>query len=231
MKYIIGFVLLGLVTYMGLFFLISGVNEMIHTDLTPVNFNIFTSPSSFTTGAVEGTITQTVGKLNKEGIVTKREFLGIKFGEDIVEYLYVIPAGRVVDNLSKQQYMAVRVLGEDKTAILDNITFTFPKQPSELSGRPGLEFTGYIAEMNDEVFSAVQSFLVSHDKLVGSDEIGEGLQEIQYFNNHICKYTLIIRSDENDHELLIILGSVIGAVGIGGIVLLIVKKVRESSGY
>lgn len=228
MKYIVGFVLLGLVTYAGLFFLISGLNAMRRDALPPVSFNSFTSPMSFTTGAVEGTITQTVGKLNND-IVTERDFLGIVFGEDIVEYIYVIPAGSVADDLGDQQYMAVRVSGEDKKAILDEITFIFPKQPAELSDNPKLEFTGYISEMDDELFSEMQSFLYSHEQLVGVDTWE--MQNVKYYNNHICRYAVVVRSGENDYELPIIIGAVVSAVGIGGIVLLIVKKVRESSGY
>ena len=226
MKYIIGFVLLGFVTYAGLFFLIAGLNEMSKDALPPTNFNAFT-PSGFTPGAVEGTITQTVGRLSKD--VTKQDFLGVVFGEDIVEYIYVIPAGRITDELSDQQYMAVRVSGEAKTALLDEITFRFPKQPSELSDSPKLEFTGYISEMDEEVFDAVQSFLIKHEKLIGIDTWD--LPNTMYFNDHICRYTVTVRSGENNYELTIIIGAVVSAVGIGSIVLLIVKKVRENSGY
>lgn len=228
MKYIIGFVLLGLVTYAGLFFLIAGLNAMSKDVLTPADFDIFTSPSSFTTGAVEGTITQTVGKLNK-GIVTEQDFLGVVFGEDIVEYFYVIPAGKITDDPADQRYMALRVSGEDKTALLDEITFTFPRQPSGLSDSPKLEFTGYISEMDEEVFDAVRSFLIAHEKLIGIDTWD--MPNTMYFNDHICRYTVTVRSGENNYELPIIIGAVVSAAGIGGIALLIVKKVRESSGY
>lgn len=229
MKYIIGFVLLGLVTYAGLFFLVTGLNEALKTEQAPASFNAFTSPSSFTSGPVEGSITQTVGRLNK-GVVTERDFLGVVFGDAIVEYFYVIPAGAVLDDLDDQQYMAVRVSGEEKTAVLDKITFIHPKQPSELSDAPKLEFTGYVSEMSDEVFSEMQQFLYNHDKLVGIDDMWE-MHNVQYFIDHICRYTLTIRSEKNDYELPIIIGAVMSVIGIGGIVLLIVKKVRENSGY
>lgn len=228
MKYIIGFVLLGLVTYAGLFFLVTGLNAAAKNTSVPVNFNNTTTPSSFTPGAVEGTITQTVGRLNK-GIVTERDFLGVVFGDSITEYFYVIPAGAVVDDLDDQQYMALRVSGEEKTAILDEITFAFPKQPSELSDTPGLEFSGYISEMDDELFAEMQQFLYGHEKLVGVDTWD--MPNVKYYNNHICRYTLTIRSGENDYELPIIIGAAVSVIGIGGIVLLIIKKAREKGGY
>lgn len=229
MKYIIGFVLLGLVTYAGLFFLVTGLNAAAKNTSVPVNFNNITAPSGFTPGAVEGTITQTVGRLNK-GIVTERDFLGVVFGDSITEYFYVIPAGAVLDELDDQQYMALRVSGEEKTAILDEITFTFPKQPSELSDTPGLEFSGYISEMDDELFAEMQQFLYNHEKLVGIEDMWE-MKNVKYFNNHICRYTLTIRSGENDYGLPIIIGAVVSAVGVGGIALLIVGKVRGRGGY
>lgn len=228
MKYIIGFVLLGLVTYAGLFFLVTGLNAAAKNTSVPVNFNNTTTPSSFTPGAVEGTITQTVGRLNK-GIVTERDFLGVVFGDSITEYFYVIPAGAVLDELDDQQYMALRVSGEEKTAILDEITFTFPKQPSELSYTPKLEFSGYISEMNDELFSEMQRFLYGHEKLVGVDTWD--MPNVKYYNNHICRYTLTIRSEENEYVLPIIIGAAVSVIGIGGIVLLIIKKAREKGGY
>ena len=228
MKYIIGFVLFGLVTYAGVFFLVTGLNAAYKDTSTLMDFNSFTSPSSFMAGTTEGTITQTVGRLDK-GIVTERDFLGVTFGEPIVEYFYVIPAGEVADDLSEQRYMAVRVSGEDKKALLDEITFLFPKQPSELSDSPELKFTGYISRMDEEVFSEMKSFLVAHEKLIG---IGTwDMPNVQYFNDHICPYTVTVRSGENDYWLAVIIGAVVIAFGIGGIVLLIVKKVRENNAY
>ncbi len=228
MKYIIGFVMLGLVTYMGLFFLVTGLNEAAHNTSAPVSFNAFKTPSSFTVGAVEGTIEQTVGRLDK-GIVTERDFMGVVFGEPIVEYFYVIPAGAVLNESGDQQYMALRVSGEENRALLDEITFTFPKQSAELSESPKLEFVGYVSEMNDETFSEMQVFLQNHEKLIGIDTWD--MPNYKYFINHICRYTVIVCSGESDAELPIVIGAVVSAVGIGGIVLLIVKKVRENSGY
>jgi len=228
MKYIIVFVLLGVVTYAGLFFLITGLNEALKSAPEPASFNVVTDPSSFTPGAVKGTINQTVGKLNK-GVITERDFLGITFGKLITEYYYVIPAGGVKADLADQQYMLVRVSGEENTALLDKITFAFPKQVSELSDSPKLEFTGYVSEMDDEAFSELQTFLQNHEKLVG---VGTwDLPQNKYFVDRICRFTVIVRPSEIDFRPVIIIGAVLSAVGIGGIVLLIIKKVRENSGY
>ncbi len=228
MKYIIGFVLLGVVTYAGAFFLITGLNEAFKSASEPSSFNAVTDPSHFTPGAVKGTINQTVGKLNK-GVVTERDFFGVTFGKHITEYYYVIPAGDVKADLSDQQYMLLRVSGEEKTALLDKITFAFPKQESELSDSPKLEFVGYVSEMDDEAFSEMQTFLQNNEKLIG---IGTwDMPQNKYFVDHICRYTVIVRPSENDSRPPIIIGTVLSTAGIGGIMLLIIKKVRENSGY
>lgn len=228
MKYIIGFVLLGVVTYAGLFFLITGLNEALKSAPEPASFNSVTDPSGFTSGAVTGTINQTVGKLNK-GVVTERDFLGVTLGKAITEYYYVIPAGGVKADPADQQYMLVRVSGEENTALLDKITFAFPKQVSELSDSPKLEFTGYVSEMDDEAFSELQTFLQNHEKLVGVDTWD--MPQRRYFINHICRYTVTVVPPDKDSRPPIIIGAALSVVGIGGIVLLIIKKVRENSGY
>ncbi len=95
MKYIIAFVLLGLVTYAGVFLLSSGIKQSVENKRSPI---MMTSVpwQQYTKGmAVSVKIDRQHGKMRFTNTVRRKVF-DIEFGDPIVQHYYVIPAGKVL---------------------------------------------------------------------------------------------------------------------------------------
>lgn len=229
MKYIIAFVLLGLITYAGGFILLSGINDSIASVQQPVVMSSISSNGYISGMYVKGEIDQQVGKL---GYVKKvpRDIMGIEFGEPLVQQYYVIPTGGIAETASKQSYMLICVTTDEDVTTLDELIVPMPCKSGAASEKPRLEFEGLISAMDAPLEDGLIDYLLANWNLVGLTDF-DIYAVRDTIKKRVCPYTIFVRRNTGGELIPVIVGAALTAVGAGGIILLAVKKYREYSGY
>lgn len=233
MKYIIAFVLLGLVTYAGVFLLSSGIKQSVENKRSPI---MMTSVQwqQYTKGmAVSAKIDRQHGKMRFTNTVRRKVF-DIEFGYPIVQHYYVIPAGKVLLP-PEQYYMLLCVTDEEDIKALDAL---YSEKLSPIGSVEPLECRGVLAEMDPPFVEELMIFLMENAQLIKDEELVEILGDPSlvmptYINgyNHICQYVFYVQNNNGSEGPLIITGAALTVIGAGIIALLAIKKHRESSGY
>lgn len=226
MKYIVAYVLFGLVAYAGVSLLFSGIRQAGVSVQKPIPLSSI-SREGYTSGmAVSAKINQQLGKL-RSTTTTRLELFGIEFGEPVVQYYYVIPAGAVTEP-SEQRYMLLCVTTDEDVAALDGLYSPELLAAGDSAGEP-LECEGVLTKMETSLVDKLIYYLMNNGHLVGWSRYFDTTDTYCY--NHISQYTFYVHRNKGGEALPIIIGAALTAVGAGGIVLLAVKKHRESTGY
>lgn len=233
MKYIIAFVLLGLVTYAGVFLLISGIKQSFENNRSPIMMTSVPR-QQYTKGmAVSAQIDRQHGKM---GFITtaRRKIFNIEYGEPIVQHYYVIPAGKVLSP-PEQYYMLICVSNDEDIKALDAL---YSEKLRPIGSVTPLECRGVLAEMDPPFVERLSELLVYNGQLIKDEELVEilgdpALAMPTYTNgyNHVCQYIFYVQHNNGSEIPLITAGAALTVVGAGCIALLAVKKHRESSGY
>lgn len=226
MRSVIAFVLLGLLTYAGAIFLFSGLSNGMLDTRDPLLLKDI-SPERYDDGLkVNAEIYQTVGELSTTRRIPNKVF-GVEIGEPRFEHYYIIPVGEIENDLAKQKYMLLCASSKEDLALLDELKIRLPLK--DTSGRSAIKFTGIITEMNYELRQELQTFLAYKNDLITT--YGLGAPDAAYADRHIIPYTLYIHRSNDDALPAVIAGAAMTVIGVGGIILLIIKKHREKSGY
>lgn len=226
MRFVIAFVLLGLLTYAGAVFLYTGISNGMTDTAEPLPLKDI-SPERYDDGLkVDAEIYQTVGKLSSTRKIPNKVF-GVEIGEPRLIHYYIIPVGEIENDLAEQKYMLLCASSEEDLALLDDLRVGLPRPVTNPSAC--IKFTGIMAEMDHELRQELQFVLAVRTELITT--IGLGLPNTAYLDNHICPYTLYIRRTNGGSLPAVIAGAVMIVTGAGGIILLIIKKHREKSGY
>lgn len=228
MKSVIAFVLLGLLTYAGAVFLFSGISNGMTDAKDPLLLKDI-SPERYDDGLkVDAEIYQTVGELSTIRKVPNK-FFGVEIGEPRLMHYYIIPVGEIKNDLAEQKYMLLCASSKEDLALLDNLMVRLPRPITDTSDKAAIKFTGIITEMNYELRQEMQTFLAYKNDLITT--YGLGAPDSAYADRHIIPYTLYIRRSSGGSLPAIIAGAALTVVGVGGIILLLIKKHREKSGY
>lgn len=206
MKRIIAFVLLGLLVYAGGFVIVYAAEDISVSESVPQFFS-----GNLHSGTIEGRIQKSIDKL---GTKTYQDtLLGIPIGEKITQHIYVIPVG----DSETPNYMLLAVTEPADIEAVENLT-------SE-----GFRFTGVAMEMERETKTELKNFLIDRPRLIGTEN-NPYSNEIAA-NNRITPYMIrVCEIGKADYTSLWV-GIAMCAVGIGLAALLILKIVRERSGY
>lgn len=227
MKSVIAFVLLGLLTYAGAVFLFSGISNGMADAGEPLPLKDISPESYHDDLKVDAEIFQTVGELSTVRRVPNK-FFGVEIGEPRLIHYYIIPVGEVQKDLSKQKYMLIGASSEEDLAVLEELTVRLPRPITDAYDKTRLKFVGIMTEMSYAQRQEVQLVMADRTDLIS---VGLRLPNIAYIDNHICPYTLYIRRSSGGSLPAVIAGAAMTIVGVGGIILLLIKKHREKSGY
>lgn len=232
MKYIIAFVLLGLVTYAGVFLLYDGIRQSVENNRPPIAMTSVPWQQYVSGMAVSAKINQQFGK--RFTAAASRKIFGIEYGEPIVQHYYVIPAGKVFSP-PEQYYMLICVTDEEDVKTLDGL---YSEKLLTVGSETPFECRGVLKEMDPPFAEDMSEFLASNSQLIKDKELldlfGESvLVAATVINgyNHTCQYVFYVQKNKGGEELPITIGAALTVVGAGGIALLAIKKHRESTGY
>lgn len=206
MKRIIAFVFLGLVIYAGVFIMIYGIGEFGVDMNEPITLEMTLRDSM----PIKGKIGEQFGLLGKKK--STPTLFGIPVGETAVTYFYVMPIGDSLD------YMLIAVTDpEDKEAV-ENVS-------------PGNEFsfTGIVRSMDPKTSEDLRFYLIDHPDLIGQETSFYILQTAAAA--HVVNYVIYVQDLKDPDPAPIIAGAAMIFVGAGLAALLIVKIVRERTGY
>lgn len=232
MKYIIAFVLLGLVTYAGVFLLVSELTRQ--ADITRRSVSLSSvSPQQYVSGMnVNEKLDRQLGKILTAE--TKRKVFDIEFGEPLVQHYYVIPAGKVLSP-PEQYYMLICVTDDEDIKALDAL---YSEKLRPVGSVTPFECSGVLAEMDPPFVDKIISYLVHNPQLIKDEELMDMIGDTALVTptlingyNHVCQYVFYVQNNNGSEIQLIVTGAALTAVGAGGIVLLAIKKHRESTGY
>ncbi|MBD5384128.1 MAG: hypothetical protein HDR72_03905 [Ruminococcaceae bacterium] len=232
MKYIIAFVLLGLVTYAGVFLLYYGIRQSVENNRSPIAMTSVPWQQYVSGMAVSARIDQQFGK--RFTATVKRKIFDIEYGEPIVQHYYVIPAGKVFSP-TEQYYMLICVTDEEDVRALDGL---YSEKLLTVGSETPFECRGVLGAMDPPFVEELSEFFVYKAQLIKDEELVEifgdpALTMPTHINgyNRICQYVFYVQKSKGGEELPIIIGAALTAAGAGGIALLAVKKHRESTGY
>lgn len=233
MKYIIAFVLLGLVTYAGVFLLISGIKQSFENNRSPIMMTSVPR-QQYTNGmAVSAQIDRQLGKMRFTNTVRRKAF-DIEFGEPIVQHYYLIPAGKVLSP-PEQYYMLICVTDDEDIKALDAL---YSEKLRPVGSVTPLECRGVLTGMDPPFVEEIISYLVNNPQLIKDEEYMDLIGDASLVTptlingyNHVCQYVFYVQHNNGSEIPLIITGAALTVIGAGCIALLAVKKHRESSGY
>lgn len=233
MKYIIAFVLLGLVTYAGVFLLYSGIKQSAANNRNPVMLTSVPQ-EQYTKGmTVSARIDRQLGKM-RFITTARRKIFDIEYGEPIDYHYYVIPAGKVLSP-PEQYYMLICVSDEEDVKALDAL---YSEKLRPIGTAEPIEFRGVLAEMDPPFTDRVIYYLVNNPRLIVDEEYMELIGEDSLVTptlingyNHVCQYVFYVQHNDGSEIPLIITGAALTVVGAACIALLALKKHRERSGY
>lgn len=232
MKYIIAFVLLGLVTYAGVFLLYDGIRQSVENNRPPIAITSVPWQQYVSGMAVSAKINQQFGK--RFTATKRRKIFDIEYGEPIVQHYYVIPAGKVFSP-PEQYYMLICVTDEEDVKALDGL---YSKKLLKVGSETPFECSGVLGQMDIPFAEDMAEFLSSNSQLIKDEKYfdlfgTEALVPATEINgyNHTCKYIFYVQKNKGGEEMPIIIGAALTVVGAGGIALFAIKKRRESTGY
>lgn len=232
MKYIIAFVLLGLVTYAGVFLLYDGIRQSVKNNRPPIAITNVPWQQYVSGMAVSARIDQQFGK--RFTAAASRKIFGIEYGEPIVQHYYVIPAGKVFSP-PEQYYMLICVTAEEDVKALDGL---YSKKLLKVGSETPFECSGVLGQMDLPLAEDMAEFLSINSQLIKDEKYfdlfgTEALVPATEINgyNHTCQYVFYVQKNKGGEELPIIIGAALTVVGAGGIALFAIKKHRESTGY
>ncbi len=206
MKRIIAFVFLGLLIYAGGFVTVYGAMELSAEQGIP-----HTLSENINSGfIIEDTLSSVAGKLGTEEV--RSSFLGVEFGDAVIRHYYVIPVGE------KPNYMLIAVTDPDDVAAIEKVN----------SGGE-FAFTGRTVEMDNKAREKMIAFFVNNPHLVDGENKVYTIKIIAL--NRTIPYIIEVRNNGDSDYTAIIAGAAMLVVGIGLAVMLIVRIVRERSGY
>ncbi|MBD5128505.1 MAG: hypothetical protein HDT43_01050 [Ruminococcaceae bacterium] len=232
MKYIIAFVFLGLVTYAGVFLLFAGIQQNAGNNSLPVSLASVPCQQYVVGMSVNSNVDRQFGKVFTTS--TRRRIFDVAYGDPITQHYYVIPAGKIFSP-PEQDYMLICVTDEEDVKAMDELRSE--NLSAAGSGTP-LAVSGVLGDMDPPFVEKMSNYFIFHAQLIKDealvDLVGDpALTMPTYTNgfNHISPYVFYVQRNGGKDFLLIIIGAVVTLVGAGGIVLLALKKHRESTGY
>lgn len=206
MKRIIAFVFLGILIYAGIFVIIYGVREYSVSAYKPVTLD-----SPLRDGLV---ITDKIsGQYGVLGQKTNRNTLfGIPIGKETVTYFYIVSYG------DSPKFFLIGVTAPEDIEAIENAS-------------PGNEFsfTGVLQSMDLTASTKLRTFLKDNLALAGAPAAVYNTEAIA--SAHIIDYAVYVRDIKGPDAVPIIVGAVIFLAGGGLAALLIVRIVRERTGY
>lgn len=206
MKRVIAFVILGLLIYAGGFVTVYGALDIAAGLGTPHALG-----SNIHSGLIiNDKLGSVAGKLGVENF--RSSFLGVEFGEPTARHYFVIPAG------DTQNFMLIAVTDPDDVEAIENVN----------SGGD-FSFTGRIVDMDPSIRNKMIEFIVNNPHLVNGENQVYTIEIIAA--NHTVPYIIEVRDFGNPDYLPLIVGAAMLVIGGGLAALLIVKIVRERSGY
>lgn len=208
MKRIIAFVFLGLLIYAGILVIIFGVDDIVSSLSTPVTLDSYISVGN----TVDDTLDTVIGKLSTKTI--RSSILGTLFKDPIVRYYYIIPVGE------EPNYMVIAVTDPDDVEAIENIKSggDFP-------------FTGRIYGMDHDVRENLTYYLMANPHLIGEKAENQVYIIELLARGRIAPYVINVCDIGPPNYATLIIGVILFIVGAGLAALLIVKIVREKTGY
>lgn len=208
MKRIIAFVFLGLLIYAGILVIIFGVDDIVSSLSTPVTLDSYISVGN----TVDDTLDTVIGKLSTKTI--RSSILGTLFKDPIVRHYYIIPVGE------EPNYMVIAVTDPDDVEAIENIK----------SGG-GFPFTGRIYNMDYDVRENLTYYLMDNPHLIGEKAENQVYIIEMLARGRIAPYVINVCDIGPPNYTTLIIGVILFIVGAGLAALLIVKIVREKTGY
>lgn len=234
MKYIIAFVLLGLVAYAGVFLLYYGIRQSVESNRSPIAMTSVPCRQYVEEMSVSAKIDRQFGKIFTATV--RRKIFDIEYGEPIVQHYYVIPAGRVFSP-TEQYYMLICVTDEEDVKALDGL---YSEKLLMVGSETSFECRGVLKKMDPPFVEDMAVYLEYNAHLIRSEELVDLLGDPEliaatatYVNgyNHTCQYVFYVQRSDGSEIMIITTGAVLTVVGAGGIALFAIKKRRESTGY
>lgn len=208
MKRIIAFVFLGLLIYASIFVIVYGVDDIVSSLSAPVTLDSYISVGN----TVDDTLDTVTGKLSTKTF--KSGVWGTLFKDPIVRHYYVIPVGE------QPNYMVIAVTDPDDVEAIENIKSggDFP-------------FTGRIYEMDYDVRENLTYYLISNPRLIGEKAENQIYIIEMLARSRIAPYMIDVCDIGPPSYATLIIGVILFIVGAGLAALLIVKIIREKTGY
>lgn len=204
MKRTIAFVFLGLLIYAGIYVMIYGFGELSVSTTLPQELDYMTG-TLHNGMVVKGEITKIYGRSIPEYM--QKDFLGIPVGERIKRTYCTISVGENPD------YMLLAICGE---------------VPNVSSEEP-FKFTGVVERMDTVKEQSLVNFLMNNPSLIDAELKPFGMEITAH--NRIVPYIVYVREFKGADYSAVIAGAAMTLVGAGLAALLIVKIVRERTGY
>lgn len=208
MKRIIALVFLGLLIYASIFVIVYGVDDVVSSLSTPVTLDGYISVGN----TVDDTLDTVIGHLSTKNI--RNGILGTLFNDPIVRHYYVIPIGK------EPNYMVIAVTDPDDVEAIENI-------------KSGGEFplTGRIYEMDYNVREDLTHYLMANPHLIGEKAENQVYIIEMLARGRIAPYVIDVCDIGPPNYATLIIGAALFILGAGLAALLIVKIVREKTGY
>lgn len=221
MKRIIAFVFLGLLIYAGGFVIYYSFRDLIINTTVPADISTIT-PEGFYTGLmVDGSVYQVLDEIRTETVQPK--LLGIPVGKAIKQHYYVLPLG------TSQKYMLLAVSDERDLEMIEQIKTKKPKERDPEA--PALEIVGVAEEIPPLDQTELKYYLMAHLDLIGiGDDVFVRPNET-LVANHVVPYIIYVKHPGSADYVPLIIGIAMCVVGIGLVVLLIVRIKREKEYY
>ena len=219
-KKILAFVLLILLTYVGVYMAIYGAERYMLYSATERNFDLMSGSELQPNLNVKGNIDAVTHLLYTETVSS--EILGIPVG-GTERYYYVLPVGYQTDR-DKQQYCVLAVSEPDDIEAVGKLI----KGRSDPDA-PRFEFRGISMDMSDEVYHKFKAYLQNEYR----DEFD--LHDLLFNANvdsNLVPYVIYVKGKKDTNFLTpIIAGGVCAVLGIGLFILLAIRTYRKAHMY
>lgn len=206
MKRIISFVFLGLLVYAGIYVMIYGMAEYSAALDVPSSLDMPLEHSFM----IRDRVSEQFGSIIKQK--NQPKLFGVPIGAETTTYFYVISIGDHPD------YLLLAVTDPEDIEAIENAS-------------PGneFEFTGIVREMDHGTEQFMIDFLTAHPDLIGLETSFYIVQTV--VTSHIARYVIYVRDIGEPDITPIIAGAAMILVGGGLAALLIIRIVRERTGY
>lgn len=206
MKRIIAFVFLGIVIYAGIFIIFYGINDYAIAMNDPITLEMTLRDGM----PIKDKISEQCGALGKK--TSRARLLGIPVSKETETYFYIIPIGDSMD------YMLIAVTDPEDIEAVKNV-----------SAGNEFGFTGIVRSLDSADSEELRFYLMNHPHLIGMESSLYILQTAAAA--HVVNYAIYVQDLKEPDPMPIIVGAAAVIVGAGLAALLIVKIVRERTGY